>query len=50
MGEAMQNWQPPETESHVLKATQLTGSGKQGQAAGGRVTNLSGVQAAARAG
>lgn len=46
----MQKWQPPETESHVLKVTQLIGSGKQGRAARGRVANLSGVQAAASAG
>lgn len=50
MGEAMQKWQSPERGSHLLKGTQLISSGKQGQAARGRIANLSGMQAAARVG
>lgn len=44
----MQSQQTPEQKSYLLKVTKLISSGKQGLAARGRVSNLSGVQAAAR--
>lgn len=52
-GKAMKSWQPPEKESHLLKVTQLSlssCSSTQGWAARDRVSNLRGVQAAARVG
>ena len=50
MGEARQSRWPAGRESHLLRVAQLVSSGEQGQAARGGVSNLSGVQAAARLG
>lgn len=48
MGKVTQSQETPEQKSYLLKVTKLISSGKQGLAARGRVSNLSGVQAVAR--